>query len=347
MPRVGLLWRGVRGPEAETARTQGRLAPIFAALAEVGIDTEVVPFDESTAAEVREQLLGCDGVLVFVDPVSGAADRGALDPLLRDVAERGVRVSAHPDVILAMGTKEVLYRTRELGWGGDVDLYRSFEDFARRFPARVEGSPEGRVLKQYRGNGGIGVWKVIPLDATKVRVQGAHRRGTDTEDIDLAVFMARCEPYFGYSDGDGRLIDQPFQPRITEGIIRCYLVRNEVVGFCRQYPDPDAPPEGPIFGLPSAKTMFPATEPVFEGLRTSIERDWVPQMQQLVGVNDQQLPFLWDADFLYGPLTTDGTDTYVLCEINVSAVIPYPDAAPAALARTIREHLPPLRRLHT
>ncbi len=338
MTRIALLWRAPRGPEAETPRTQGRLAPIFAALADAGIVTEFAPFDESTVSEVRRQLLRCDGVLVFVDPVAGTADRGDLDELLRDVSEQGVRVSAHPDVILAMGTKEVLYQTRELGWGSDVDLYPTFEDFTRRFPARVQASQAARVLKQYRGNGGIGVWKVEALDATTVRVQGAHRRGIDTEDIDLAAFMTRCEPYFGYSDGEGRLIDQPFQPRITEGIIRCYLVRGEVVGFCRQYPDPGAPAGSPIFGLPAAKTMFPANEPVFEALRASVEREWVPQMQQLVGVSDDQLPFLWDVDLLYGTPNSQGADRYVLCEINVSSVIPFPESAPAALARAIREH---------
>jgi hypothetical protein len=30
---------------------------------------------------------------------------------------KGVWVSAHPDVILKMGVKEVLHRTRHLGWG--------------------------------------------------------------------------------------------------------------------------------------------------------------------------------------------------------------------------------------
>jgi hypothetical protein len=40
--------------------------------------------------------------------------RAALDPLLRDIAPQGPWVSAHPDVILKMGVKDVLYRTRHL-----------------------------------------------------------------------------------------------------------------------------------------------------------------------------------------------------------------------------------------
>ena len=46
--------------------------------------------------------------------------RVVLDQMLRDVAARGPWVSAHPDVILKMGVKEVLHRTKHLGWGTDT-----------------------------------------------------------------------------------------------------------------------------------------------------------------------------------------------------------------------------------
>jgi len=47
------------------------------------------------------------------------------------------------------------------------------------------------------------------------------------------------------------------------------------------------------------------------------------------------MPALWDADFLYGPKTADGRDTYVLCEINISAVSPYPDSAAVPVAEAL------------
>ncbi|MHB8671255.1 MAG: hypothetical protein ACYDAD_12000 [Acidimicrobiales bacterium] len=84
-------------------------------------------------------------------PVSGDRDRSRLDPLLRDVAEAGVWVSAHPDVILAMGTKEVLFRTRAIGWSADTHLCRSAEELAAALPGRLSSGP--RVLKPERGNG--------------------------------------------------------------------------------------------------------------------------------------------------------------------------------------------------
>jgi hypothetical protein len=85
--------------------------------------------------------------------------------------------------------------------------------------------------------------------------------------------------------------------------------------------------------------MHPPDAAPFQELRRSMEDEWVPQMQALLDIPTEALPALWDADFLYGPRTADGRDSYVLCEINVSSVAPYPDtAAPnvaqAALNRT-------------
>ena len=51
-----------------------------------------------------------------------------------------------------------------------------------------------------------------------------------------------------------------------------------------------------------------------------------------LGIEQSQLPLLWDADFFYGPKDTAGLDTWVLCEINVSSVYPFPDDALMPLA---------------
>ena len=83
-----------------------------------------------------------DGVLVWVNPISEGQDRTTLDAMLRDVASRGIWVSAHPDVILKMGAKEVLHRTRHLGWGTDTHLYRTARAFREEFPAAASvGGP--------------------------------------------------------------------------------------------------------------------------------------------------------------------------------------------------------------
>jgi hypothetical protein len=366
--RIGILWRGDRDARIKATAEHNRLQPLFEALAAVKVAAEPVVFGDDMVDEVRDQLLALDGVLVWVDPIMGGQDRSKLDALLREVSSAGVWVSAHPAVILKMGTKEVLFRTRDLGWGGDTYLYETVEQFKKQFPPRLAAAGP-RVVKQNRGNGGIGVWKVElaanpsavsragarVADAT-VRVQHARPRDTVTEEMRLGDFMERCAEYFS---GTGRMVDQPFQPRIAEGMIRCYMVKDAVVGFAHQWPEGPTPessegtapatssragagqrplPES-IFGLPAKKTMYGASEPRFKSLRSQLESEWIPAAQRLIGVDTDSLPLLWDADFLYGPKTQAGEDTYVLCEINVSSVYPFPEPVAGKLAEAVAARL--------
>jgi hypothetical protein len=62
-----------------------------------------------------------------------------------------------------------------------------------------------------------------------------------------------------------------------------------------------------------------------------VERLWLPGMQRALGLEARTLPVIWDADFLYGPRTPAGEDTFVLCEVNVSAVWPFPPQGSARL----------------
>jgi hypothetical protein len=79
---------------------------------------------------VRAKLAAVDGVLFWVNPIHNGRNRTHLDALLREVAARGVWVSAHPDVILKMATKEMPFATRTMGWGSDTALYRTAETIA-------------------------------------------------------------------------------------------------------------------------------------------------------------------------------------------------------------------------
>jgi hypothetical protein len=327
--KMGVLWRGDRAARDGAIAEDHRLRPVFDALAALNADAEPVVYAEEMEEEVREQLLRLDGVLVWVDPISGGRDRARLDALLRDVASAGVCVSAHPDVILKMGTKEVLFDTRGLGWGSDVALYRTAAEFEGEFAPRLASSGP-RVLKQHRGNGGIGVWKVeLVAGAGKdptVRVQHARQRDSLTEDLALDAFIERCNEYFA---GDGRLIDQPYQPRIRDGMVRCYMAGDSVAGFARQFAAPD---QSNVLGIPAAKTMYGPGETSLRRLKESMETDWVPAMQRLLEIDTASLPAIWDADFLYGPKDSAGEDSYVLCEINVSCCSPLPAEAFGMLA---------------
>ena len=336
--KMAVVWRGDPATRRAATPHNNRYHRIFDELSRLGIYAEPAVFDEAFADEVRDQLLGVDGVLVWVNPLDDGKTRVVLDPLLRDVAARGPWVSAHPDVILKMGTKEVLVRTKHVGWGTDTHIYRSVEAFRDEFPARLAAAGP-RVLKQNRGNAGQGVWKVERIDAEAVRVLEAQR-GSMPEALALEDFTRRCEAYFAH---DGCIVDQPFQPRLPDGMIRCYMGADRVVGFGHQLIKAliPPPPEGPDSeaARPGPRIMHPASAARFQVLRAKMETEWTPQMMAVLGLDAAALPIIWDADFLYGPRTASGDDTYVLCEINVSSVFAIPDQAPAAIARLVAARL--------
>jgi hypothetical protein len=325
-----------RGNPSGPPRRNPRLEPVFAALEGLGVTAIAVLYSETIADQVRAQLLDCDGALVWVNPVTDGVDRTEFDALLRDVAAGGVWVSAHPDVILKMGVKAVLPRTKTLGWGSDAYCYDSIETFRNEFPTRV--AVDGvRVLKPNRGNGSQGVLKVeltpptaFPnLDSLLTIVEA---RGDVTETgVLFGDFLARFDDYLATG---GLLIDQDLQRRVGEGLVRCYMCENEVVGFSEQFPRHDAAGHAAPapFGMAADKTMHEQTEPRFNGLRRSMETDWTPGLQALLDIQTSALPVLWDADFFYGPKSPNGENSFVLCEINSSCVIPFPHTAARRIA---------------
>ena len=232
-------------------------------------------------------------------------------------------------------------------WGCDTQLYRNMEQLRRDLPASLAKS-KARVLKQFRGNGGDGVWKVElvkkdlwPHSGTFVRVRHAKRGGIERE-ISLENFFSDCEPYF--SRKSIGMVDQAYQERLPEGMVRCYLVHDKIVGFGHQAVNAlfPAPPGSPTSEAPQPgpRIYHPPAMPEFRALKKKVEQEWVPEMQRLLDIETYSLPIIWDCDFLLGPKSASGEDTFVLCEINVSSVAPYPETAPPYIAEAT------LARLH-
>jgi hypothetical protein len=236
-------------------------------------------------------------------------------------------------------------------------MYLSLDEMHCELPLRLAAG-KARVLKQNRGNGGHGVWRVqlkrgasstansgdsgaTPgLDAV-IRARHA-KRGAIEEEMTIGEFCERCDGYFRAVDG--RMIDQEYQERLPEGMIRCYLVHGSVAGFGHQavnalFPAPsDAAPEDAP--QPGPRWYHPPTKPEFQVLKRELEQEWVPAIQQLLNIETESLPVLWDCDFLLGPKGVRDEDTYVLCEINVSSVAPYPDSVvPSVVEATLARML--------
>ncbi len=332
-PRVAIVCPQDREERERLNSAQSRFDPVLTAFADRGVAAELAPYRDDRAEAVRRQLAAVDAALVWINPLEDGRDRSVLDGMLAQVAASGVFVSAHPDVIVKMGTKEVLFRTREMGWStGDVHLYRNVEELTRQLPGTL-ASGHPRVLKQNRGNGGDGVWRIERADSRDtVRVLHALR-GSREETMSLGVFLARCAPYF---DRGGRMIDQPFVSPEPRGMVRCYLAQGKIVGFGHQHVTALVPPAPPP---PPPRLYYPPSQPEFAGLRTAMEAQWVPELEGVLGLAPDTLPVIWDADFLCAQEA--GPPSYLLCEINVSAVHPFPPSALAPLVEATLRRIRP------
>src|SRR5262249_37115963 len=201
-------------------------------------------------------------------------------------------------------------------------------------PARLAAGP--RVITRNRGNGGQGVWKVDglagPRNRPMIRVLDATRDAA--EELALDAFLARCAPYFA----DGCVIDQPFQARLSEGVVRCYMAGDRCARFGHQ--KVTALAAAPAARAEAGRRLYTLNaDPRFQRLRRLMEDEWTPRLTCLLGIPRRDLPMIWDADFMLGPPGADGTDSYVLGEINVSSVFPIPDEASPDNARRVADRL--------
>lgn len=343
--QVAIVYPGNEEVRRLATPQNNRFAPLFAAFAAHGIDAQPAVYDRGQVDELRAQLLQCDGALVWVNPIETGHSRTLLDEVLREVAGAGVFISTHPDVILKLGTKDVLVDTRAMGWGSDVHRLDTMEQLREEVGEHLANGAT-RVLKQWRGHSGIGVWRVQRLPSetpfgSDSRVLARHApRGNAELTIRFEEFVALMAPYF---EAGGHMVDQAWQPRLTEGMVRCYLVVDRVVGFGLQAVNALHPPlagkgsaEPP---LPSQRTYHPADIAHLQHLKQRLEIKWVPELQRTLGIRREELPLLWDCDFLLGERTGESVDRYVLCEINVSSVAPFPDAAIEPLVQATQARL--------
>jgi len=334
---VALLYPGDRAARERNDPVESRFAALFAAFAAAGVAAEPAIYHDDFADEVAAQLRRVDAVLVWCNPIEGGRRRDRLDALLREVAEAGVVVSAHPDAILQLGTKDVLVAVRDLPFGSDAVRVDSLDQLAAGLPERLRKG--ARVLKQYRGHSGIGVWRVERIDGSSMlRVRHAQR-GSEEERMELPALLQRMAPYFDPAPG-GHMIDQAWQPRLVDGMVRAYLVEDRVAGFGHQAinalyparPGEAAPAPGPRLYHDSALAQF-------QGLKRLLETRWIELMRQCVGLPKDRLPMLWDCDFMFGEPTADVPERYVLCEINVSSVSPFPPSCIEPLVKAVKARL--------
>ncbi|MDO1449617.1 Cj0069 family protein [Rhodocytophaga aerolata] len=309
------------------ALTEEKYKDLASAFLSEGFHVQSVLYNDESLDTLYSDLLKFDALLVWVNPIEQGKDRRKLDALLAKVSDQGCFVSTHPEVILKMGTKDILYKTKDVGWGSETDMYTSFEDFARRFPEALQRSGI-KVLKQYRGNGGNGVYKIIQgRSADEVTVIHAKNSG-EAKTLSWNDFYSEFKPYFS---NNGLLIEQAWHEGLINGMVRCYVSGNKVAGF--GYQEIVALYEIAINGVktslpPSKRYYFTQNCGLFNDLKQIMENSWIPQLQKSLAISSDRMPVIWDADFFINDSNHNmAVGKYTLCEINVSCVSPFPPSA--------------------
>lgn len=330
-PRVALLYPGDREARDRADPAASHFAALFDAFAAAGVKAEPAVWNDDFAEEVAAQLREVQVVLAWCNPIESGRRRDRLDVVLRKVASHGVHVSAHPEAVLRLGTKDVLFNARDLPFGSDVHRIDHLAQVETELPGRLRVGP--RVLKQHRGHSGIGIWRVEALPSGRLHVRHAQR-GSEPQEMSLDEVQATLSPYFEPEAG-GHMIDQAWQPRLGEGTVRAYLVGDRVAGFGHQAVNalhPDEPQPGPrLYHGPDL--------PAFQGLRERLESGWVEMLRERVELAREHLPLLWDCDFMLGELSASDPERFVLCEINVSSVSPFPPSCIAPLVEAVGHQL--------
>jgi hypothetical protein len=299
------------------------------------IAVETITYNNAFAEKAGASASQLDGVLVWVNPIEAGENREPLDQLLESLSARGIMVSCAPATIKKIGTKRVLYDTRNLPWGSDVQLYETYEAFKSEFAQTLQKSGT-RVLKQYRGDGGNGIYKVsyLPGAASPVEVLHAQRGSTPAR---LTVDEANTffQPYFA----DMRpLIDQAWHKDLANGVVRCYMSGMRVAGFGYQEINALYPSEGAQI-QPGKRYYYSEQCGLFRDLKQSMEQRWLENLAVQCNVATTAFPVIWDCDFFINDVNDQQTQKYTLCEINVSCVSPFPESAMPHIYAEVKNRL--------
>jgi hypothetical protein len=321
---VAILVYGETGSD-RNALTEEKYKDLANSFSSRGFNVRSVLYNDDLAGRLSTDLLKFDAVLIWVNPIEQGKDRKKLDSLLLEISKKGCFVSTHPEVIIKMGTKDILYNTKDMDWGGDTKMYTTYEDFVERFHESLQGS-KIRVLKQYRGNGGNGVYKIMYESAVAVKIIHAIA-GNEERTLSWVAFINEFKHFFS---NNGLLIDQEWNKNIINGMVRCYLSGTKVAGF--GYQEINALYEldhiTKTYFPPGKRYYFTENCGIFNDLKEIMESRWVPQLRNNLSITEEMMPVIWDADFFINNINNAGSvGKYTLCEINVSCVSPFPSSA--------------------
>ena len=300
--------------------------PIVNAIKEQGWEAEVIYFHPDKSEEIYTQVSeNFDAYISRVNPGNIPGGEKGYFELLSKLADAGLVGMSTPADMMAYGANDALVKLNDTPLvPDDTAAYYEVEELHNTFPTSL--SYGERVLKQNRGSTGEGIWRVrladqdlaqsvepgtaLPLDTALKCTEAVDNQ---THDYKLGAFMDFCDQYI--VGDNGMLVDMRFMPRIVEGEIRILLVGNEPVFIVHK-----KPAEG---GDNFSATLFSGAKYTYDKPESWPELLEMfdkarPVIAEKLG-DTKDVPLIWTADFMLDD-APDGTDTYVLGEINCSCV---------------------------
>jgi hypothetical protein len=299
--------------------------PIVNAIKDAGWHAEVVYFRPEWADALFEYVSSnFDAYISRVNPGNIPGGEKGYFELLTKLSDAGLIGMSTPAEMMAYGAKDALVKLNDTDLvPADTAAYYDVETFHKTFPTSI--SYGERVLKQNRGSTGEGIWRVqledkelaasvepgtaLPLD-TKLRCTEAVDNHTEIRE--LGEFMDFCDQYI--IGDNGMLVDMRFMPRIVEGEIRILLVGPHPVFVVHKKPAAG--------GDNFSATLFSGAKYTYDKPESWQELvDMFAEARPVIAekLGGDNIPLIWTADFMLAD-AEDGSDTYVLGEINCSCV---------------------------
>jgi glutathione synthase/RimK-type ligase-like ATP-grasp enzyme len=294
--------------------------PIIDALRERGWRADAIYYRESEydilLARIPEQY---DTYVSRINPGHIPGGEARYFELLSRLCDAGVLGMPASQAMVAFGAKDALVKLRDMEMvPSDTFVYYDADDFQQSFPAALASGT--RVLKQNRGSTGSGIWRVELIDERQMepgqpvplggRVRCTEALDNHVEELELEAFMRLCNQYLV---GEvGMIVDMPYLPRIVEGEVRILFVGESPVFVVHK-----KPAEGGFSATLFSGAQYTYDDPEkWKELVNLFLRD-LPEIRDRLGGHDT--PLIWTADFMLDT-NSDGSDKYVLGEINCSCV---------------------------
>ncbi len=299
-------------------------------LAENNLSINTITWKKDNIEELYKLSRDTNAILVWINPVDRDIETGLFENYLRDMKNQGKYVSSHPDAVMKIGTKKVLYELSGTKWSSNAYLHEN-ESTLHEIENRIYCNGY-RVIKQYRGNDGIGIYKIGKSNNKFVAVEAF----TNNEEVfDCFDELVKYIVFTSKLSVNNPIIETAWNNNLTNGIIRCYFCNSTLAGFGYQEINALYPHKQPKY---IKKQRFYLTENcgIFKGLKKILEYEFINDIVDKIKIDRSSLPLIWDADFFINDLAIDDIE---LCEINASCVSPFPPSSIVFMYDEIKKNL--------